>query len=133
MPTSITVAPGLIQSPRTKFGRPIAATTMSAVRHSAARSFVLECAMVTVQSARSSSCATGRPTRFERPITTALAPAILPSASCSSIEQPSGVHGTGKSSGAPGAAEARRPTFIGWKPSTSLAGSIASSTSALSR
>ena len=72
MPTSITAAPGLIQSPRTNSGLPIATTRMSAVRQSAGRSRVREWAMVTVQSARSSSCATGRPTRFERPITTAV-------------------------------------------------------------
>ena len=48
MPTSMTVAPGLIQSPLTSAGRPIAATRMSAVRHSAARSRVREWAMVTV-------------------------------------------------------------------------------------
>ena len=71
MPTSITAAPGLIQSPRTNSGLPIATTRMSAWRQSAGRSRVREWAMVTVQSARSSSCATGRPTRFERPITTA--------------------------------------------------------------
>ena len=57
--------------------------------------------MVTVQSARSSRRATGRPTRFERPITTACWPDSELSASCSSIDTPSGVHGTGKSSGAP--------------------------------
>ena len=51
---------------------------------------------------------------------------------CSSIEQPSGVQGTGKSSGAPGAIEPSRPTLIGWKPSTSLSGSMASSTCAVS-
>ena len=59
--------------------------------------------IVTVQSARSRSWATGRPTRLERPTITALRPDNEPSASCSSIETPSGVHGTGKSSGAPGA------------------------------
>jgi len=40
IPTSITVAPGLIMSAVTNFGFPIAATTMSAVRTTAARSFV---------------------------------------------------------------------------------------------
>ena len=47
-PTSITVAPGLIQSPRTNSERPIAANTRSARRHTAGRSRVLECATVTV-------------------------------------------------------------------------------------
>ena len=86
---------------------------MSAWRQSAGRSRVREWAMVTVQSARSSSCATGRPTRFDRPITTALRPVSDPSVSCSSIDTPSGVHGTGKSSGAPGALEPSRPTLKG--------------------
>src|SRR6185369_5152322 len=48
MPTSITVAPGLIQSPRTISGRPIAATSRSALRHTAGKSRVLEWAIVTV-------------------------------------------------------------------------------------
>src|SRR5436190_6702820 len=131
MPTSITAAPGLIQSPRTSSGLPIATTRMSAVRQSAAKSRVREWPMVTVQSARSSSCATGRPTRVERPITTACLPLNDPSVSASSIEQPSGVQGTGKSSGAPEAIEPSRPTFIGWKPSTSLSGSTARRMSAV--
>src|SRR5690606_29458714 len=42
MPTSMTVAPPLTQSPRIISGRPTAATRTSAVRHSAGRSFVRE-------------------------------------------------------------------------------------------
>ena len=49
MPTSITVAPGLIQSPRTISARPTAATTMSDRRTTSGRSRVREWAMVTVQ------------------------------------------------------------------------------------
>ena len=113
MPTSITAAPGLIQSPRTNSCLPIATTRISAWRLSAGRSRVREWAMVTVQLSRSRSCATGRPTRFERPITTAWRPASAPSVSCSSIDTPSGVHGTGKSSDAPGAIEPSRPTLKG--------------------
>src|SRR3954452_10652682 len=45
MPTSMTVAPGLIQSPRTISGRPTAATRISARRHSPARSWVREWAI----------------------------------------------------------------------------------------
>ena len=75
MPTSITVAPGLIQSPRIICGRPIAATRISARRHSAARSRVREWATVTVQWAASSRAATGLPTMLERPITSARRPA----------------------------------------------------------
>ena len=78
MPTSITVAPGLIQSPGTISGRPTAATTISARRTTAGRSLVRECAIVTVQLSRSSSCAIGLPTMFERPITTASSPDRLP-------------------------------------------------------
>ena len=74
MPTSITVAPGLIQSPVTICGRPTAATTISACRQTASISFVREWAMVTVQLSRSRSCAIGLPTRFDRPITTAFSP-----------------------------------------------------------
>ena len=51
------------------------------------------------------------------------APARSPSSGLSRCRQPSGVHGT--SDGSP---VARRPAFTGWKPSTSLAGSIVSMT-----
>ena len=54
MPTSITVAPGLIQSPFTISGRPTAATTMSARRTTPGRSRVREWAIVTVQLSPSS-------------------------------------------------------------------------------
>ena len=56
MPTSITVAPGLIQSPRTISGRPTAANRMSARRQTAGRSRVFECATVTVAFSASRSC-----------------------------------------------------------------------------
>src|SRR5690606_12082113 len=49
MPTSITTAPSFTQEPFTISGLPTAATRISAVRHSAGRSRVLEWAMVTVQ------------------------------------------------------------------------------------
>src|SRR5690606_13683154 len=42
IPTSITTAPGLTQSPFTISGCPTAATSISACLHSATRSFVLE-------------------------------------------------------------------------------------------
>ncbi len=63
MPTSMTVAPGLIQSPRTISARPIAATTMSASRTTDGRSRVFEWAIVTVQFSSRRSCAIGLPTR----------------------------------------------------------------------
>src|SRR5690606_4112838 len=74
IPTSTTKAPSLIQSPWTSFGRPTAATTISACRTSAARSGVFEWQMVTVASASRSKRASGLPTMFERPITTAFFP-----------------------------------------------------------
>ena len=49
--------------------------------------------MVTVQSAASSSCASGLPTRIERPTTSARLPARLPSVSRSMIMHPIGVQG----------------------------------------
>ena len=106
MPTSMTSAPGLIQSPLTMRGRPTAATRMSARRHSAGRSRVFEWAMVTVQLSRSSSAAIGLPTMLERPTTMALRPARSGFWSLSSMRQPAGVHGTRPS--APG----RQPSDI---------------------
>ena len=53
---------------------PTAATRMSAARHSAARSIVFECAIVTVQSSANKSIAIGLPTMFDRPSTTAFIP-----------------------------------------------------------
>ena len=95
MPTSITVAPGLTQGAVTRPGRPTAATRMSARAQTSAGLRVRECATVTVQFSRSSSCAIGRPTMFERPSTTASRPARSPSRSRSSIRQPSGRAGHG--------------------------------------
>ena len=119
MPTSITVAPGLIQSPLTSCGRPTAATTISACRTTSARLRVREWAIVTVQFSRSSNCAMGLPTRLERPTITALRPASEPSVSRSSIRQPSGVHDTG-----PGRPIVSLPTLAGVKQSTSLSGEM---------
>jgi hypothetical protein len=128
MPTSITVAPSPTQSPRIISGRPTAATRISAERQSAGRSVLREWAIVTVQSAASSKAASGLPTMLERPTTTARLPRSSPSVSRSRIMQPLGVHGSRRSSGIPPEAENSRPTLSGWKPSTSLAGWIASST-----
>ena len=74
IPTSMMVAPDFIQSPRTISGRPMAATSRSAPRQTEGRSSVFEWVMVTVAFSASRSCATGFPTMFERPITTALRP-----------------------------------------------------------
>src|SRR5665213_3635673 len=54
----------------------MAATRMSAVRHTAGRSAVREWHMVTVQSALTSNMAMGRPTMALRPITTARLPRV---------------------------------------------------------
>ena len=76
--------------------------------------------MVTVAFSASSNCATGLPTMLERPITTASSPASERCTVLASMTQPSGVQGT-----RPGRPVASRPALTGWKPSTSLAGSMA--------
>ena len=93
MPTSITVAPGLIQSPRTISGRPTAANSRSARRATAGRSRVFECATVTVAFSASSSWISGLPTMLERPTTTASMPASERCTVFASMTQPSGVQG----------------------------------------
>ena len=74
MPTSMTVAPGRMNSPVIMAGRPMAATRISASRQTAARSGVFEWQMVTVACSCSSSSATGLPTMSLRPTTTARRP-----------------------------------------------------------
>ena len=83
----------------------------------------MECAIVTVQFSRRRSCAIGLPTMFERPTTTASSPARSRRIERMSSMQPSGVQET-----KPGTPVMSRPALIGWKPSTSLSGSIASIT-----
>ena len=63
---------------------------MSARRHSSSRLRVREWAIVTVQSSRSSSCATGLPTMLERPITTARSAREVPELA---LEQRDAAHG----------------------------------------
>src|SRR5207244_1295660 len=75
-PTSMTQAPGLTIRPVTSFARPTAATSMSALRATFSRSRVFEWQMVTVASFCNRSSASGLPTMFERPMTTAWLPAI---------------------------------------------------------
>mmetsp|Transcript_7218 Transcript_7218/g.20344 ORF Transcript_7218/g.20344 Transcript_7218/m.20344 type:complete len:207 (+) Transcript_7218:1432-2052(+) len=77
MPTSMTTAPGLIHDPLTSCGRPAQATKMSACRTMLSTLAVWEWQIVTVQSWAISRAATGAPTVFERPRTTALLPARL--------------------------------------------------------
>ena len=117
MPTSMTVAPGLIQSPLTIRSRPTAAMRTSARRQTSARSRVREWQIVTVALAPSRSWAIGLPNRFERPTTTASAPSSCAPASSSSSITPVGVHGR-----RPSRPSASSPALIGVSPSTSLPG-----------
>ncbi len=59
----------------TKWPLPIAATRISALLATLAKSSVLECVKVTVESAPKSKIAIGLPTMLLRPITTACLPA----------------------------------------------------------
>src|SRR5919198_3738081 len=93
-PTSITQAPGLTIAPVTSFARPTAATRMSALRAMSCRSRLFEWHTVTVASRARSSSASGLPTIFERPMTTARAPANGTPAWSSKRMTPAGVHGS---------------------------------------
>ena len=119
MPTSITVAPGRIISAVTKCGFPLAATKISPSRATSARFFVCVWQTVTVAWRAISKCKSGLPTILLRPIITARLPSISMPAKSSISIQPAGVQGT--SAGLP---ITSLPTFTGWKPSTSLRGSI---------
>ena len=74
MPTSMIVWPSRTASTPIVRARPTAATTMSAARHSAARSRVCVWHVVTVALRAVSMAATGRPITSERPTTATLAP-----------------------------------------------------------
>ncbi len=103
----------------------MAAQRISASRQRSGRSTVFEWATVTVQLAASSNCASGLPTRIERPTTSARLPAMSPSVSRSMIMQPSGVQGVSA-----GRLLASRPALVTVRPSTSLSGSSTASTRA---
>ena len=128
VPTSITVAPGRTISPVTVPGRPMATIRISPSRVTAPRSGVRLCATVTVAfppgALRMSRDAIGFPTMLERPTITACLPEGSTPERKSIWITPAGVHGASTS----GAPVARRPTFTGWKPSTSFPGRIRSST-----
>ena len=122
IPTSMTIAPFLIQSPLTIKGRPTAATRISARAQTAAKSLVREWAMVTVQFCSRNKNAAGLPTKIDRPtITQCLPDKLSPSlrACLARMTQPSGVQGR-----SPGLPKDKRPALISVRPSTSLAGSI---------
>src|SRR5262249_18135128 len=94
MPTSMTQAPGLTISAPMSFGRPTAAIRRSALRHMPARSALFEWQMVTVASFCKSRWASGWPTMFERPTTTACRRATCTPACSMRRMQASGVPGT---------------------------------------
>src|SRR5437667_282169 len=88
--------------------RPMAATRMSARRHTPGRSRVFEWQTVTVALPLISSIATGLPTISLRPTTTASWPAIGMPLRLRISMIPAGVHGT-----KPGRCVERKPTFTG--------------------
>src|ERR671939_509831 len=73
---------------------PAATTRMSALRVTSGRSRVRESQSVTVAYSRKSSCASGLPTRFERPTTTASRPESSMPLRLRSWITPCGVHGS---------------------------------------
>ena len=99
-----------------------------ASRVMAARSGVREWHTVTVPSAWVSSIAMGLPTMLLRPSTTHRFPAGEMPYSLSISMTPAGVQG--RNTGAP---MDSRPTFTGWKQSTSLSGAMAFRTASSSR
>ena len=106
MPTSITTAPGLIISPVTMRGLPVATTRTSARRVWLARSRVFEVQTVTVALRPSSMIAMGLPTMLLRPTTTASLPARSAPILSSIAMHPAGVQGAN-----PGFPTTRLPTF----------------------
>ena len=123
MPTSMTTAPGFTQSALTISGRPTAAMRISARRQIAGRSLEREWAIVTValEFFATSSIAIGLPTIMDRPITTASAPLVSIPEISNNFMHPAGVQGTKPV----GSSKTSFATFSGWKPSTSLRGSMA--------
>src|ERR1035441_2031953 len=120
VPTSMTVAPWRMKSRVIMAGRPMAATRISASRHTAGRSGVLEWQMVTVACSCKSIMAAGLPTISLRPTMTARRPAMAMPLRFNSSTIPAGVQARGA-----GRFATRAPTLQGWKPSTSLAGETA--------
>ena len=118
----MTTAPSFSMSPVTVFGRPAATTTTSASFVNFEMSGVPVWHSVTVAfvSFRERSTATGFPTMFDRPITTACLPRTSIPENSMSLIIPCGVHG--RKHGSP---ISIFPTLIGVKPSTSFSGAIA--------
>ena len=107
-------------SPRISLGEPAATMRISACRVNDARSRVCRWQYVTVASALSSISPIGRPTMLLRPTMTQCLPSGEMPYSCSMSIIPAGVHGISVPSPV-----TMRPTFIGWKASTSFSGAIA--------
>mmetsp|Transcript_9477 Transcript_9477/g.15050 ORF Transcript_9477/g.15050 Transcript_9477/m.15050 type:complete len:221 (-) Transcript_9477:494-1156(-) len=118
IPTSMTTQPGFSQSPLTISALPSAATKMSACCTFSFKSLVREWHTVTVAFMDCSSAATGIPTMFERPSTTASFPLTSTPLRCNISMQPAGVHGTAIGGSPP--FRHRLPMFRAEKPSTSL-------------
>mmetsp|Transcript_5871 Transcript_5871/g.16568 ORF Transcript_5871/g.16568 Transcript_5871/m.16568 type:complete len:239 (-) Transcript_5871:585-1301(-) len=126
VPTSTTTAPGFNQDPLTNWAWPTAATTMSASLTILLMFLVLEWTTVTVASLAWSKAATGMPTMFERPTTTALLPAMTTLDRSSNSKHPTGVHATALGSSPP--LKHNFPTFNAANPSASLSTDIAAKT-----
>ena len=77
IPTSITIASFLTQSPLISSGIPTATIIISAFKHSFFRFSVYECVIVTVQFSLSRSWAIGFPFKFDLPTITAFFPLNL--------------------------------------------------------
>src|SRR5262249_4984575 len=120
-PTSITTAPGLTHSPRTKPALPIATTRISARAASSLKLAVREWQIVTVACLSRSISATGLPTILLRPTTTAFFPLGSQPTDSKSFMIPIGVQGL-----KPSPPRSNIPWLTGWKPSTSLSGDTAS-------
>ena len=129
-PTSSTAAPGLTMGGVIRCGTPAAATTTSARRTCAARSWVPVWHSVTVAFSvrRLRMRPIGRPTVVPRPMTTASAPSSRTPKRRSSTTQPHGVQGSGV-----GSPSTSLPRLSGCRPSASLACAIRSSTRNSSR
>ena len=121
MPTSITMAPGLIQSPRIISGLPMAATSRSARRQTAGQIARLGMAdgdggVLVEQQLRH---------RLADDVGAADHHRLQPGERAPARSWPASRSRAACRAPAPGRPLASRPTLSGWKPSTSLAGSMA--------
>ena len=115
----MTTAPSLIYSDVIKRSFPIATIRISARFATSLRSFVRECATVTVPFSRSKRAAIGLPTILLRPMITHSFPSIEILDLFKSWMIPAGVQDKN-----PFSPIQSLPTLTGWNPSTSLSGEI---------